>query len=140
MNLSFTKSYIFLISLFVLGTSCNTFLKIRYGLNRHSNFRTKESYLTYLRNKKNIDVQNVIVPDSNSISLFMESVINDSLSIYYGCLINDSIELKKTKELSENLSCMGRILEDISLGEARLNKKDSSLFVKSQFNKYQFNF
>jgi len=138
--LRFIKSYIFLVFLFVLGAACTTFLKMRYGVNKHFNFTTKESYLTFLRDKKNIDTKNVLVPDSNSIPLFMGSIINDSLSIYYGCLINDSVELKKTKELSDNLSCMGRILEDISLGEASLNKEDSSLFVKSQFNKYHFYF
>ena len=140
MELKFGSSYVLLLSLFVLGASCTTFLDLAYGLNKRFNFKTKESYIIFLRDKKNIDINGVIVPDSKSQSLFMESILRDSLTIYYGCLINDSVELKKTSELTHNLSCMGRILDDISHGEANLNKLDSSLFVKSQFNKYQFNF
>ena len=136
MNSKFRTLFILLLFL----TSCSSLLKSRYGFNKQFDFTTKESYMVFLQNKKNFEITNVIFPDSNSRSAFLESIMRDSLSVYYGCLINDSVELVKTNELRDNLSCMGKILQDINFGEAELSKNDSSLFIKSQFKKYQFNF
>ncbi len=136
MNSKFGKLFILLLFL----TSCNSLLKSKYGFNKQFDFTAKESYMVFLQNKKNFDITNVIFPDSNSRSAFLESIMRDSLSVYYGCLINDSVELVKTNEVRDNLSCMGKILQDINLGEAELSKDDSSLFTKSKFKAYQFNF
>lgn len=139
MGSKFEKQYIFLLCLFIFLTSCSTFLRVKYGLNKRFNFTTKESYISFLQ-KRNIDITKMISLDSNSRLPFLGSIMRDSLSVYYGCLINDSVELIKTSEVKDNLSCMGRILKDIRIRSAELDKNDSSLFIKSQFKMYQFNF
>ena len=139
MRSKFEKRYVFLLCLVVLLISCRAFLKVKYGFNKPFNFTTKESYISFLQ-KKNIDVTKMIFPDNNSRIPFLMSIIRDSLTVYYGCLINDSVELVKTKELKDNLSCMGRVLDDIRIKAPGLSKSDSSLFIKSQFKTYQFNF
>ena len=130
----------FIIAIALHLMSCDTFLKLTYGLNKKFKFKTKESYLNFLQNEKGIDIKGVIYPDSNSRSSFLHSIMRDSLSIYYGSLMNDSVELVKTSDLKENLSCMGKILSDIKNNTMTLKRRDSSFFIKSNFKNYKFNF
>lgn len=125
----------FIIALIFL-LSCKSLLYKKYSMNRPFNFQSPAEYLKYLHSIKGLDTSHVIHPDSSSIWPFMQYIQNQRLSEYYGTLINDSVEIKKSKEMEENLSCIGRALTDIERNVVKT--ADTSLYVKNDFYKYKF--
>ncbi len=100
----------------------------------------RQDYIAFLSEKKGFDPNLVIYPDTGSYYSFLSKLMSDELSVYYGCLRNDSIEMIKSAFLKENLSCAGRILEDVQRdAEMAISGKDS-LFIKSDFRNFCFRY
>ncbi len=110
--------------LLIIGTffiyGCSSILRSKYRFNQPFRFSTKMEYLNYLENKYSFSYAHVLYPDSLSQYAFFNNVMQARLSQYYGTFINDTLEVKKTKHLSENLTCIGRVLKEIEINSSKV--------------------
>lgn len=118
--------------------SCKTLISKKFHFNEDFRFRTAPEYLAYLETNKKIDPRNVLYPDSTEAENLMTYIYNNKLTIFYGTILNDSLEVRKSAELQDNLSCMGRVLTDLENAITQKPFNDTSLYVKSDFGKFKF--
>lgn len=123
-----------------LTSSCKSILESVYGMNKKFEFTSKSAYVKYLENKKGLDISRVIYPDSGSRVSFLNAIQQGEFSVYYGSLLNDSIELIRSDILNENISCMGRIINEMNSGISGLNLSDSGLLANSELKNYTFRY
>ncbi len=117
--------------------SCKAYLSKKYKFNQELHFANQEEYSDYLL-KKNIQPANVLYIDSSSFIPFISKISNEGMSIFYGSFINDSLEIKKSENLKENMSCIGRVLMQIKEDSKTADHLNDSLLVKSDFNQFSF--
>lgn len=131
------------IYLLVIGISllfsCKAWISKKYHFNQEFPFKTPEGYLSYLEKKKGFDLSHVIYPDTSTLENFLFYISKNQLAEYYGSLINDSTEIKKTESLQDNLSCMGRVINEINTNSKQGSITDTNL-AKNDFYKYNFRF
>ena len=117
--------------------SCKALIAHKFKFNRKFDFKNREEYFNYLEAEKKFDISHMLYPDSSSVQKFIKYLSDNKLTVYYGTLLNDSVELKKSPELQDNLSCMGRILTEITNAG---NSFTDSLYIRSQFKDFSFRF
>lgn len=120
---------------FVLLTglfSCKFYAIKKYQLNKPFSFIHKSSYLDFIM-KRNIGEQNhFLYLDSASYERFlMDKIQKDTTVLYLGCYLNDSTCFLKSNFFNKNISCSGRIENEV-LSNLAYKEKDSLHFKKVQ--------
>jgi hypothetical protein len=105
-------------------SGCRYLIARKYNLNREFTFNSRTEYFNHLQKKYSFASSQVLYPDSSSQQAFLFEISQARLMQYYGSFLNDSVELKKSERLSENLSCMGRILNEMELHFDKKNSGD----------------
>ncbi len=109
----------------------------KYHLERDFNFKDKQSFLNYLNRKKIFDENQLLYLDSASyLNFYLEKLQQDSSVIYQGCYLNDSICINRSRFLSENTSCMGRIQNEVALNLSLSTYPDSILVKVKNISSY----
>jgi len=134
------KITICLFGCFLFFTSCKTILSKKYRVNQKFSFTSSAEYLDYLQKVKGFDLSHVIFPDTTTVNAFIGYILQKELVEYYGSLINDSTEVKKSQTLQDNLSCMGRVINEINTNKAINSFNDTSLLAKNEFHNFNFRF
>jgi hypothetical protein len=116
--------------------SCKTFLTAKYRFNQPFSFGSKTAYLEYLKNRYAFPAEHVLYPDSISQTALANDIIKAKLAQYYGAFINDTLEVRKTDFLSENLSCIGRVLKEIENNSN--NNYGNGIAINKDFRNYHF--
>lgn len=130
---------IFFLTLFFCSfCSCNAIIGKFYGINKPMNLQSREEYIRFIEDKKKIDRSYILLPDSGTYNLFMDHVYGDRLGYYYGTYLNDSLAIIRSKELNENMTCMGRVLANMKLGLDHMRPGKDSLIEPAQFNQFKF--
>ena len=118
----FTSSIIFLAFTFM---SCKWYAIHRYQMNKPFSFKQKTEFINYLKKKKAFNLGQVLYLENESYAKFINGKLTqDSTSFYVGTYLNDSTMVKRSKFLNENISCSGRIENEI---KQNLNKNNFSV-------------
>jgi|GEM_PF-6392490 len=122
----------------LLFGSCKAFFGTVYGFNRNINFKSSDEYLSYVEKKRKIPRSSILIPDSTIYGEFLETVINEQMGILYGSFLNDSTRIKRSEELEENVTCMGRVLSDVRNNVVVIGVVNDSLVERYDFNQFTF--
>src|SRR5690554_2899742 len=138
---------ILIISLLLLLSSCKPLYTISNGVNRSVKYVDKENYCQIIQKKYNINTSNMIFIDEKDKNIFMNHLIQENVSFFYGVVLN-KIEKVKDNYLSDANSCMDRVYiylendkkldntEKIQTPIANFNYKNSKEeFVKIEGNR-----
>ncbi len=118
----FTTSIIFLAFTFM---SCKWYVIHQYKMNNSFSFKQKADFIQYINKKKLFKINQVLFIDKASYTKFFnEKLTDDSTLFYVGTYLNDSTMVKRSKFLNENISCSGRIENEI---KQNLNKNNFSV-------------
>jgi hypothetical protein len=96
-----------------LLSGCSSIIKETYNVNNNYHFESVADYLEYFNQTNGFKGDKILYPNSISYNKLITQVVNEKTAIYYGTFINDSTELIKSEFLKENISCMGRVLNEI---------------------------
>ncbi len=123
---------------FCLGfVACKMYTVKKYHLERNFNFKDRQSFLNYLNKKNLFDEHQLLYLDSASyLSFYLEKLQQDSSVIYQGCYLNDSICINRSRFLSENTSCMGRIQKEVAANLSLTTFPDSILVKVKNISSY----
>jgi hypothetical protein len=118
----FTTSIIFLAFTFM---GCKWYVIHQYKMNNSFSFKQKADFIQYINKKKLFKINQVLFIDKASYTKFFnEKLTDDSTLFYVGTYLNDSTMVKRSKFLNENISCSGRIENEI---KQNLNKNNFSV-------------
>ena len=132
------RSWLIILSLCMLLSSCKAIIENMYGMNRRMPFSTRAEYIHYLETKKNYPLSSILVPDSSSYSGFLFYTFEKDVGLLYGSFLNDTTQIRKSDYLKENINCMGRILKDLEDNLGKIDQIPDSLLVKYDFNQFRF--
>lgn len=125
----------FLIVIFFAG--CKIYTEKKFHLNKKYSFEKKDDYLKYLIERKIIDENNFLYLDSiNYFKFITNEIKNDSSIFYWNSYKNDSLCFNKTKWLTQNANCKGRIEKEIENINTMKIYPDSLLHLGSKVSSF----
>jgi hypothetical protein len=102
--------------------SCKFYATQKYHLGKRFNHKDKVLYLKYIVDKNVFEKDKILYLDSSHyVDFIVNKIQHDSSVFYLGCYLNDSTILTFSNFLKSNISCSGRIKNEI---EATLLLKD----------------
>jgi hypothetical protein len=104
------------------------------GMNKPFKFNNLAAYKKHI-SKAGIDTNKMYYPTDSDSYLFWQQLLSDDISVYYGAFLSDSVEIQKSQQLRENMSCMGRVLRELDTAN---EMSDSQILKKSKLKKITF--
>lgn len=130
------NKFITLLIIFFVIIACKPVIKTVYGINRNIEFIDRPSYIEFLKKKHHFDFKNMYYANDETYNNFIYTIADSKIDYFYGVFINDSVKINKSKFLSENQSCRGRIMGEIENANSNLREEDFTidyLLLKNKF-------
>ncbi len=94
--------------------SCRSIITRAYGINKNIDFQHLNEYKDYAVRNYHIDTNKLYFIGRDNYNSFITEVSMSGADLFFGTFLNDSTEIKKSSSLTENQSCSGRVLSEIT--------------------------
>ncbi len=128
-----------LTSFLIIGCGYLSFKK--YNMGQSFEFKDKSDFISYLKKKYSIPLEQYLYIDSSSYSKFVFNQLNQNkTSIYIGAFLNDSNFVRPSLMLEKNSSCAGRIEKEILTVLSAQKYPDSLIQKTNRLSEYKIKF
>ncbi|MCO6174540.1 hypothetical protein NHF50_05740 [Flavobacterium sp. NRK F10] len=92
----------------VISFSCKPLYNLSNGVNKSIDYTTKEDYLIKIKEKYNLDTENIVFVDSLQKNDFINYIIEEKVAYIYGIVVNRKLKIDNDF-IQENNSCYSRV-------------------------------